>query len=438
MIRPSGLVLEDLIQLRPFAPPRAPSRTAAGEHISTKGAEGKVSSDRHALAARLFLRAGRIDAMVRAFLHDTRAGATAIVAAGVIIMTMGGFGLLVDHLWLVHKRDLLKAASDSAAVAATLALQQSGASDAELQDIAERHVRFNVLANLRAGRKLEPREIEATLDIDRDAGTVGVTAKAPTGGLLMGFLHDYRGPEDITTASGAEAATRPLALMLAIDVSLSMARDLRGRRVKPSRMSIVKAAAHNLADILEPNPEDPIAIGIVPWGTTVCRPKEACDDGNYPVLRPLSTDRVAVRNAIDQLRSTRSWTYSASGLHAAREELEAAEEEMHRALVLLTDGEDTRDSKGAACGPGRGVPPGPKCLNPRREACAAAKAADIEIFVIAAMAPQHVSGVLGRELRACATTDDASHVFINNATAADLRTAFSTIGGRLKALRKIY
>ena len=147
-----------------------------------------MRSDRRALAAGLFRWAGRIAAMVRAFLHDTRAGATAIVAAGVIIMTMGGVGLLIDHLWLVHKRDLVKAASDSAAVAATLALQQSGASDAELQDIAERYVRLNVLANLRAGRELDPGEIEVTLDVDRAVGTVGVTAKAPIGGLLMGFL----------------------------------------------------------------------------------------------------------------------------------------------------------------------------------------------------------------------------------------------------------
>ena len=133
-----------------------------------------------------------------------------------------------------------------------------------------------------------------------------------------------------------------------------------------------------------------------------------------------------------------TWTHSAAGINAARELLEATDPELHRALILLTDGEDTVDAAAVPCGAGQGLTPGPRCLDPRRNACAAAKDADIEIFVIAAMAPQHVSSVLGRELRACATMDDESHVFINNATEADLRTAFSTIGGRLKALRKIY
>ena len=57
------------------------------------------------------------------FLRSTKAGATAITAVAVSIMTVMAAGLIVDHLWLVEKRDLLKAAADAASVAATLRLR---------------------------------------------------------------------------------------------------------------------------------------------------------------------------------------------------------------------------------------------------------------------------------------------------------------------------
>ena len=69
-------------------------------------------------------------------------------------MTVGGTALIVDHLWLVNQRDLLKSAADSAAVAATLALIELPASTSDddvgaaLPPIAERYVRFNLSGNL--------------------------------------------------------------------------------------------------------------------------------------------------------------------------------------------------------------------------------------------------------------------------------------------------
>ena len=57
---------------------------------------------------------------VRNFLRDTRAAATAIVAAVASVMVVGGAALVVDHSWLVDQRDTLKEASVAASIATTL------------------------------------------------------------------------------------------------------------------------------------------------------------------------------------------------------------------------------------------------------------------------------------------------------------------------------
>ena len=60
----------------------------------------------------------------RRFLGDARGGATALVAAAVALMTIGGTALVGDHLWLVDQRDVLKNASDSAGIAVTLEMNR--------------------------------------------------------------------------------------------------------------------------------------------------------------------------------------------------------------------------------------------------------------------------------------------------------------------------
>ena len=64
--------------------------------------------------------AGRLGTTVRRFLHDTRAGATALVAAVVTVMSVGATALIADHAWLVDQRDVLKTATDAGSVATTL------------------------------------------------------------------------------------------------------------------------------------------------------------------------------------------------------------------------------------------------------------------------------------------------------------------------------
>lgn len=378
-----------------------------------------------------------------------------MAVAAVIAMSVGGVGLLIDHSWLVGKRDLLKSAADSAAVAATLALDKlpksmsDSAVRARLEPVARRYAYFNVSTNVR-DPELRPEDMDVTLTINRGTGIVAVAVEADIGFVLTGWLHDYIGPGRMHQRSGVERGTAPVAIALTIDTSYSMRSDLQGNDVAhyspSSRLSIVQEAAKELVAILGPNPRDPVSIGLVPWNMHVCHAHDSCAGHESTVVEP-STSAAVVRSAIDDLRLRGGGTYSAGGMRAAMDLLAPVPEQIHKAIVLLTDGEDNLWRPGGThvCGTydhdsRRWVFDfdDPRCLGPRREACADAKADGIEVFVVVAMAPEHVSGRLERELRACATTDAESHVFLNNATPADLAEAFQRIGKQLTPLRRIY
>ena len=213
----------------------------------------------------------------RRFLRETRA-AVGITAAAISIMVLGGAALIGDHLWMVGKRDLLQSAADAAAIAATFELRRRPGSESDaqveaaLKPVAERYARFNVLGNT-AG-EIEPEDIEVTLDVDRAAGTVGVSVKADVADTLFAkLLYGYEGPGEVTTRAGAERDTTKAEVVLAIDVTTSMDDDLAGEwpgAGELSRMDIVRKAAHVLVDILDPgNEESMIAVGVVPWHINV-------------------------------------------------------------------------------------------------------------------------------------------------------------------------
>lgn len=70
-----------------------------------------------------------------------------------------------------------------------------------------------------------------------------------------------------------------------------------------------------------------------------------------------------------------------------------------------------------------------------------AKAAGTEIFAIAAMHPDNVSGSLGTALSACSSQTEkpgGSYVFLENREADTLRAAFLDIATQLKTVRRIY
>ena len=216
------------------------------------------------------------------FLHETCAGATAIVAAGVTVATLTAAALVTDHVWLVDQRDSLKHAANAGVVAATIRLRKLPSSmsdddvDAELLAVARRYVRFNLAANLRDGARARMDEtLEVTLTSNRRLGTVAVTASADLGGTLLSKrILDYAGPGDgMTAKSGAEGLIGATELVLAIDVTGSMLDNLDGVRVASgdatSRINIVRTAAVDLVDVLASYESSTIAVGIVPWNYRV-------------------------------------------------------------------------------------------------------------------------------------------------------------------------
>ena len=128
------------------------------------------------------------------FLRDTRAGATAIAAVAVTIMTIGGVALITDYLWLVDQRDTLKAASNSAAIAAALRMRRELANDSSITDddlkaalrpVARRYVLLN-LGHFSADRYTRAvNTLVVEVLPDRGQGTVDVNAQADLGGFLL-------------------------------------------------------------------------------------------------------------------------------------------------------------------------------------------------------------------------------------------------------------
>jgi len=225
-------------------------------------------------------------ARVRPFVDDTRAGATAFAAAAVTVMTVVGAALVTDHAWLIDQRDVLKAAAEAASVAATLDIDRQLARDSSMSDtalkaallpVAKRYVEVN-LAHLAPERLARAKAtLVVGLDLNRTQRTVGVTAQADLGGTLFAralpLLGRYEGPDAITAAGGVKSESTPVEVVLAIDISSSMANALdgttRSRDSTGSRMAIVKRAAKDLVDILDPNGYNRVAVGIVPWHVNV-------------------------------------------------------------------------------------------------------------------------------------------------------------------------
>ena len=219
----------------------------------------------------------------KGFLRDTRAAATALTAVVIALMTLGGGALIVDHVWLVDQRDTLKAASNAAGIAVTqemnriLAGNPSISDDdltAALQPMAKAYVLANLL-HLSEGRLTRAK---ATLVVevrpDRSQNTVDVSVQADLGGFLFAstlpLLSGVDEIDSMTVGARVESVTNPIEVVLAIDVSHSMDGKLDGGvtdedKGDKSRMDIVQDAAKALVDILGPDADDRVAIGVVPW-----------------------------------------------------------------------------------------------------------------------------------------------------------------------------
>ena len=259
---------------------------------------------------------------LRHFVRETRAGATAITAAVLALMTVGGTALVIDHAWLVDQRDTLKAAADAAGIAASAVLTRQlnnnpAVSDADLktalEPVARRYIELN-LGHLPEDRYAQAiRTLVVDIMLHRAQRMVDVSATADLGGTLLarhlpmlGFSEESR---EIRVVARVESVTNPVEVVLAIDVSTSMwdllngysgytsctAEEVRrgcstaGR--EDARISIVKRAAKNLVAILGPSQEKRVAIGVVPWHTLVRLAPDAISDwelngwADYPTRR---------------------------------------------------------------------------------------------------------------------------------------------------------
>ena len=390
--------------------------------------------------------------MIR-FLRDVTGGATSITAAMVAVMAVGGTALISDHIWLVDQRDVLKSAADAAAVAATLERNRlpDGLSDRKLNKAlratAKRYVKLN-LAHLPKDRY--ERAVE-TLTVkvfpNRHQDTVGVTAEADLGGTLFAsrlpLFAGFTDPEAIKVEAGVERVREPADLVLAIDMSNSMKRDLKGRPTRNadrSRLEIVRRAALQVVDILGGSAH----IGVIPWSNHVNAERaqwpakyapEIDNHPRYPPALPLTDNPQAARAAINSVNAVGTGTMSVLGIAGGVHHLRAGRSDM-QAIVLLTDGQDNEcpDHWPRRCSAF-------EVVDIRADECTRAKEAGIRIFVVAAMAPRQVSSDLADQLRACSSEDDdpnGTYVFLNNADAESLEAAFINIAGQLQPMRKIY
>ena len=224
---------------------------------------------------------------MRRFVRDTRAGATAIAAAAVTVMTVGGAALISDHAWLIDQRDVLKTAADAAGIAATLEMTRLAGEahtddelEAELEPVVKRYILLN-LEHLPPERYEAAEEsLDVTLDIDRDQNTVDVTAVANLGGTLfsrhMPLLGNYEGPSKILAKSGTECSGGTIEVVLALDVTASMTAAIDRRYPKTpdnQRMPVAIEAAKILVEELHSGCDDTdVVIGVVPWDKTVQLP----------------------------------------------------------------------------------------------------------------------------------------------------------------------
>ena len=187
-----------------------------------------------------------------------------------------------------------------------------------------------------------------------------------------------------------------------------------------------------------------------------------CTAGTATIL-PLSTDPDEIKQRIRTLKPVGDLTYSALGVLWGQRVLSpswksawrssgahpldpgASEDEVRKAIVLLTDGEDTY----CGFGPGKhSCDDSPVGLS-RTEACAEVKSRGTEIFVVAAIKPENISNRFGKALEECSSQNDkeypagtrrpnGKYVFVSNATTEDLGAAFADIASQLRSLRRTH
>ena len=182
----------------------------------------------------------------------------------------------------------------------------------------------------------------------------------------------------------------------------------------------------------------------------VSEAQPGCSGKQHTILA-LSTDRSAIDASLGSFvdRSLGSGTYSALGILWGQRLLDPAWrnvwggavhpadpdtsgfEDMRKAIVLLTDGQDTR------CGLDKPVCENSPFGTSRTDACTRAKAEGTEIFVVGV----GLSSETELTLRECSSEDDnpsGSYVFTGGPDRAQLQAAFASIANQLRTIRRVH
>jgi len=225
-------------------------------------------------------------ASAKRFLRSTRAGATAIAAAAVTVMAVGGVALITDHVWLVDQRDTLKSAANSASIAATLEMNRMLEADStltdavlkdDLQPVARRYIELN-LSHLPAARLARAKDtLVVKLTVDRAASRVEVDAEADLGGTLVAralpLLGSETGPGTMQAIATVECASTPIEVVLALDVTASMHgkidENLPATGDNRRLNAVIKAAKALVEELRATCDGRSTAVGVVPWDKTV-------------------------------------------------------------------------------------------------------------------------------------------------------------------------
>ena len=249
---------------------------------------------------------------VRRFLRGTGAGATAIAALAVTVMTVGGSAVLGDRVWLVDQRDTLKSAANAASIAATLGMNRLLAADPTLSDedlkdrlegIIRHYIELN-LAHFPAARLARAKEtLEIEIIIDRAASRVEVAAEADLGGTVFArvlpLLGGSTGPGTMRASAAVECASTAIEVVLALDVTASMHARLdnslphggENRRLN----GVIKAAKGLVQELRASCDGQTVAVGIVPWDKTVRVPDAATwreSTNNWVTMGPNRTGTI--------------------------------------------------------------------------------------------------------------------------------------------------
>ena len=180
---------------------------------------------------------------------------------------------------------------------------------------------------------------------------------------------------------------------------------------------------------------------------------------DFPAMVPLDTDAAALRTKIGALTYSHiegPRTYSASGIAWATRMLDPAWRtlwrgdthpvnpndraylEVHKVLVLLTDGQDKIAYSDAQAT----LVLGKSLSSLQASACTAAKAAGIDIYVIGAIPESKISQSQRDAFVDCSSatgsSDSSDYVFLGTVTETEIEDTFASIATRLTSLRRTH